>query len=115
MNDLTGIAKFVAGDFRYGLTVLSVFVLGLLLLFVPELPPFARQFVLPGLVVYTIGSALISHVQILLTVSANTKAQAENQTPRGISEGYLTAIIVAHVLWFLLFLGFLIWRACVSE
>ncbi|MDQ7049945.1 MAG: hypothetical protein Q9M92_10565 [Enterobacterales bacterium] len=104
MSDFSEIAKFVAADFRYGITVLSSFILGLLLLFLPELGQFTKQIVVPALVVYTIGSALIGHIQILLTVSANTKAKAGEE--RGIREGHLNWIIWSHISWLLMYIGF---------
>jgi hypothetical protein len=113
MTGFSEIAKFAAADFRYHLTVLSGFVLGFLLLFIKELPTYVRDFILPALVVYTIGTALIGYIQILLTASANTKAQADDQKPRGIKESHLKAVIWTQVVWFLVFVGFLIWRAIV--
>lgn len=111
MADFSDIAKFAAADIRQGVTVLSAFVLGLLLLFLPELSPFARKIVVPALAVYTIGSALIGHVQIILTVSTNTKAKADGQPIRGIDEKHLRLIMLTHGIWFLLLLVFLGWRA----
>ena len=40
MPNFTEITKFAAADFRYHLTVLSGFVVGFLLLFVKDLPPY---------------------------------------------------------------------------
>jgi NADH:ubiquinone oxidoreductase subunit 6 (subunit J) len=113
MASFTEIAKFAAADFRYHLTVLSGLVVGFLLLFVNDLPPYLREVVLPALVVYTIGTALIGYIQVLLTASANTKAQAEGNKPRGIKERHLCIVIFSHLLWFITFLSFLVWSAVV--
>lgn len=115
MSDISDIAKFVAADFRYGITMVSGFVLGLLLLFLKELKgccPFVLTYVIPALVVYTIGTAVIGHIQILLTASTNTKRQASGLPARGIWERGLCVVLIAHVIWFLLFFGFVIGRAC---
>lgn len=113
MTNVTDIARFAAADFRYHLTVLSGLVLGFLLLFINDLPSFLREIVLPALVVYTVGTALIGYVQILLTVSENTKAQADGEPARGIREVQLKRVIWAQLLWFGAFVGFLIYRAVV--
>ena len=114
MSNISDIAKFAAGDSRYGITVLSGFVLGLLLLFLKELKEisaFVPLYVIPGLIIFTIGTAIIGHIQILLTVSANTKAVAADKQPSGIKESHLTRILWAHAIWFILFLCYLAWRA----
>jgi len=111
MPDLSEIAKFVPGDFRYGITLLSAFVLGILLLFLPELSQFTKTTVIPSLAIYTIGNALIGHIQILLTASANTKERASGGTPRGINESHLKKIIITYIIWLLLYMSYLAWRA----
>ena len=114
MSDISEIAKFVAGDVRYGITIISAFVLGLILLFLKELKefcPFVPECIVPALIVYTIGTAIIGHIQILITVSTNTKAQAAGKRQRGIHERHLCIVLCAHGIWFGLFLAFIIWRA----
>lgn len=96
--------SFVGKYFQYGITLVSAFILGLLLLFFKELTNFFQDILIPSLVVYTIGSGLIACIQILLTVSANTKAMAKKETPSGIKEGNLTIIIITHIVWFALFI-----------
>jgi hypothetical protein len=115
MSGLPDIGKFAAADFRYHLTVLSGFVLGLLLLFINHLPGLVREVMLPALAVYTIGTALIGYVQTLLTVSANTKAQAAGKTPEGIGKRHLWILIGVHVVWFVLLIVFLVLRGVAQE
>ncbi len=111
MSNITDIAKFAAADFRYGITVFSVFLLGMLLLFFKDLSPFLRDIAVPALLVFTLGSALIAHVQLLLTSSENTKNIADGNNARGIKESHLRTIIIAHSIWVLCFALFLGWKA----
>ena len=106
MSAATDIAKFAAADIRNGITVITAFVLGLLLLFFNDLTLFCRQTIVPALVIYTIGTALLGHIQILVTCSTNAKARADENAPRGINENHLRWIIALHVLWFLAFACF---------
>lgn len=94
----------------YGLTIAGAVLVGLLLLFLPELPSFLRRALLPALVIYTMGTALLAHIQVAVTASRNTKRAARGETPEGIKSSHLTAILVVQVLWFLAFAGILAWR-----
>jgi len=114
MTSTSDIAKFVAADVRYGITVMSAFILGFILLFLKELTPYCREVLVPALAVYTVGTALIGHIQILVTVSTNTKSRVDGGVARGINERHLRLIIMAHILWFAGLIGFLMWRAVLS-
>lgn len=70
-----------------------------------------REIFIPSLAVYTLGTGLIAGIQILLTVSANTKALADKKTPRGISERNLKGIIIAHICLFVSFIAYNIFRS----
>lgn len=87
-------------DFRYGLTVISSLVLGLLLLFFNDLPENIQHYLIPSLAIFTVGTGLIAKIQLLLTASENTKRWADNKKPRGIKEGHLCWIIVSYIVWF---------------
>lgn len=110
MSDQLDVFKELVSDFRYGITVVGVFILGLLLLFFEDLTPTMQDILIPSLVVYTLGTGVITCIQMLVTASANTKARAKSETPRGVPEGWLSAIVVLHVLWFVLLIGYNVWR-----
>ncbi len=111
MSMIGDIAKFAAADVRYGVTIISTLVLGILVLLFKDLTPFIQNTVLPAIIVYTLGTAVIGHLQILITVSTNTKANANGEKARGIKESHLRFIMVAHVIWFILLILFIGIRA----
>lgn len=111
MDNLPEFFQGVIKDFRYGITLVSAFVLGLLLLFYREFSVFMQEIFIPSLAVYTLGTGLIAGIQILLTVSANTKAMADEKKPRGISENNLKGIIIVHICLFVLFIVYNIFRS----
>lgn len=82
-------AKEILKDFRYGVTAVSVLVLGLLLLFLDKLPSAWHSTLVASLTLYSIGTGLLACIQALLTYSANTKAQAEDVEKSGIPENQL--------------------------
>ncbi len=104
------IAKFVAADIRYGITIVSTFLLGLALLFFKDFPDYYRSSLIPGLIVYTIGTGLLAHIQVVITASTNTKAKADGGAVRGINEASLRNINICHVVWFVAFIGYLVYR-----
>ncbi len=94
----------------YGITLVSAFVLGLLLLFHSELPQFMKEVFIPSLAVYVLGTGLLTGIDIRLTVSANTKAIVAKQDPKGIPPLALIIITIAHVLLFIGFIAYNIYR-----
>jgi len=112
MSAIGEVAKFAAADVRYGVTIITALVLSVFVLLFKDLTDFMQHVFVPALAVYTVGSAVIGHFQILVTFSTNTKAAAGGDRPRGIKESHLLAILIAHALWFIAFGVFVGVRAC---
>lgn len=136
MEDLLDSARLRINDFRYGFTIVGLLTLGLLLLVFGDLSPALQNHLVPSVAVYTIGTGVIAGIQTLVTTSANTKALAkaklreqrgeegagtdgtdqiqpplEETVPCGIPEPWLHAILILHSTWFLLLVGYNIWKA----
>jgi hypothetical protein len=111
MNDELDFFTKVARDFRYGITLVATFILGLFLLFYEDLVPAIQDTFVPSLAIYVLGTGVITGVQTLVTASANTKARADGKEPRGIPERWLKAIIALHLFWFVLLIAYNVVRA----
>ena len=96
-------------DFRFGITLASSLVLGILMLFYRDGTYYMKEVLIPSLAIYALGTGLIGGLQIIITVFQNTKAEAkEKGSSKGISLFWLIVIITLHELWFI---GFFIFNA----
>ena len=136
MNRILDDASLLVRDFRYGFTVVGLLTFGLLLLVFEDLTPALQNYLVPSVAVYTIGTGVIAGIQLLVTASANTKADAnekirkkrqedglpadehgpiepsiEATIPRGIPEKWLYTVLGLHAVWFVLLILYNLWKA----
>jgi len=106
MNEPALIKKLRKND-RYFISLLSVFILGLLLLFYRDLDDWMRHFFVPAFTIYIIGTALIAQIQNMLGNRVKLRCKANNNKFVGIEQWKFSIIITAHIGWFFLFLWYL--------
>lgn len=90
--------KLLPLDSRHLPAYFSLVVLGMLLLVFRDLSDDFRHYITPSLLVFCLGSSLISHIHVTLGNRAGKGVK--------IKPWIYTAIIVAHVIWFGLFVGY---------
>ncbi len=84
-------------DVRYLPTFVSLLALGIVLLVYRDLGGLTRQYFVPSLAVYTLGSGIIASAHATASVRAK-------QVNSRLKNGWVVLVYVAHVIW----LGFLI-------
>ncbi|ARP40025.1 hypothetical protein K08M4_33480 [Vibrio syngnathi] len=85
----------------YSVAIINLLVLGLIMLFYKELADNTKSYLVPALLVYTIGNALIGHIQ-----GSYFRA---NGMKKGFSEP-LWFYYFLYCIWFALFLAYLLYR-----
>ncbi len=85
-------------DVRYLPTFVSLLVLGIVLLVYRDLEGLTRQYFVPSLAVYTLGSGIIASAHATAFARANQRDQA-------LSTWSVRLVYGVHVFW----LGLLIW------
>lgn len=86
----------------YSLSILSLLVLGILMLFFKELPDIIKERMIPALVIYTIGTGLIGYFQ-----GAYFRAKSNKSS---FKEPFWIYFIL-NVIWFGMFIIYLIMRS----
>jgi hypothetical protein len=87
---------------------LAMFAAGLLLLFLGELPEGVRRYFIPSLIMYAIGSGLISYIHAFLFSRISVKAKSEERSI--LPDSTIITIFAAQVVWFAAFIGYNFWR-----
>ena len=85
----------------YSVAIINLLVFGLLMLFYKELAEDAKSFLVPALLVYTLGNALIGYIQ-----GSYYRAKGKRT---GFNE-LLWFYYVLYCIWFFLFLSYLFYR-----
>ncbi len=83
----------------YSITIIGILIIGILMLFYKDLTSSFKETILPGIVIYTMGTAIIGYIQ-----GSNFRANF-------ISDNYkerLWTYYVSHLIWFLLLIIYLI-------
>lgn len=101
-----GALRYISSDTRFFPTLVGVFLLGVLLLFYGTLNPKMQEVLIPSLVVYTMGSALIAYVQTVLFVRVNLPYEHKGPERQPIPLNAFIFIIVLHFVWFVIFLSY---------
>jgi hypothetical protein len=94
----------LAQDSRYLPSVLGFFATLVLLLFVDKIPEALAQWLLPSLIVYSIGAGILSFIQAMLGVRNRVNERAEVGLPDRIPAPAFWILMVAHIIWFFLFI-----------
>jgi hypothetical protein len=107
----------VAKDARYFPTLVGMFVLGLLLLFLKDLNDPIKQYLVPSLVIYVLGTSFLGYWQSMLAWREELKHEgAKEGTLEGPFIGTrpktFTAIKILHVLWLLMLIAYNVYRRC---
>ncbi|MCC5849026.1 MAG: hypothetical protein JJU29_13145 [Verrucomicrobia bacterium] len=97
----------LAQDSRYLPSVLGFFAVLILLLFVDKIPDNLSQWLLPALIVYSIGAGILSFIQAMLGVRSRDEEKIQKRLPDWIPEPAFWILIVAHILWFFVFICYI--------
>ena len=82
MSNFTTLAKDAAQDMRYFPVLISALILGLLLLFFKELTEPMRQYLIPSMAIYTLGSAFLAYAQSMFALRRKLKLEAEEKSKK---------------------------------
>ena len=82
----------------HSLSIISLLVLGILMLFFKELPDLIRERMIPALIIYILGTGLIGYFQ---GACNRSKFYEKGKEP-------LWIYFVLHFVWFVMFVGYLI-------
>lgn len=85
----------------YSVAIINLLVLGLVMLFYKELTENIKSFLVPSLLVYTIGNALIGHIQ------------GSFFRAKFMEEGFVEPLwfyYLLYIIWFILLLAYLFYR-----
>ena len=94
----------LAQDSRYLPSVLGFLSALILLLFVDKIPTNLSQWLLPSLIVYSIGAGILSFIQAMLGVRSRDEEKIQKGLPNKIPGLAFWILIGAHVLWFAAFI-----------
>jgi hypothetical protein len=113
MSEASKSIENVAKDARYFPTLVGIFVLGLLLLFLKELSDPMRQYLLPSLVIYVLGTSFLGYWQSMLAWREELKNKdAEEGAFIGTRPRTFAAIVILHVLWLFMLIAYNVYRQC---
>ena len=99
MAEFTVFTKNVAQDTRYFPTLIGALLIGLLLLFFKELSDPIKQYFVPSLVIYVIGTSFIAYLQSMLALRKQLEDEKAGKTFTGNHPAVFWAIVGLHVLW----------------
>lgn len=88
----------------YSVAIINILVLGILMLFYKELTPISKQYLIPSLVIYTIGNALIGHIQG--SYFRNSVSKKDSEEPLFLYYGL-------YAVWFFMLIGYLFYRSVI--
>jgi hypothetical protein len=107
MSERTSVVENVAKDARYFPSLVGVFVLGLLLLFLKELSDSTKQYLVPSLVIYVLGTSFLGYWQSMLAWREELKKES---TYIGTRPKTFATIVVLHVFWLCLLIAYNFYR-----
>jgi len=87
---------------RYAPTWFSAFLFLLCLLFIGELPTNAKAYMVPSLLVYSLGTVILGSLHRLLGLHYVSPQDPNNEKP--IPCGWKIFLLIAHVAWFAAFI-----------
>ena len=93
---------------RFAPALFATFMFGLLLLFVKELDQVVRSFLLPSLLIYAQGAALLGTLHRLLGIHYFDGSTQNNEQP--IPKKWKWTLLLLHVIWFVAFIGYNYYR-----
>ncbi len=96
--------QILAQDSRYFPSLLGFFSALILLLFVDKIPTNLSQWLLPSLIVYSIGAGIFSFIHVMLWVRSRDEVKIQKGLPHKIPELAFWILMGLHVLWFVAFI-----------
>jgi hypothetical protein len=87
---------------RFGPALVAAFLAGLMMLFLDELCLETRKFLVPSLVVYALGAALLGSTHRLVGIHYRDEEKHGKNTEKAIPRGWKRALLGFHVGWFAL-------------
>jgi hypothetical protein len=103
-----GIWKALFGMPRFAPAWFAAFLGGLLLLFINELPPKCATYMVPSLVVYSLGAAILGTIHRLLGITYASNAARNNESP--IPLRWRIVIFALHSICFIGLVVYNAWR-----
>lgn len=97
-SDSQGIFQAMFGMPRYAPAWFSAFLFGILLLFLNELPPNMKKYMIPSLVIYSLGATILGTFHRLLGLHYVSERGGNNEKPIPIQ--WKATLFVAHIIWF---------------
>jgi len=94
----------LAQDSRYLPSVLGFFGALILLLFVDKIPTQLSQWLLPALIVYSIGAGILSYIQAMIGVRSRSPEHISSGLPDRIPDRSFCILMTSHVIWFITFI-----------
>ncbi|MCF7809328.1 MAG: hypothetical protein K9N22_09610 [Candidatus Marinimicrobia bacterium] len=85
----------------YSITIINLLVLGILMLFMKELPASWKSYLLPALMIHTLGTGLIGYCQGAMFRSKGMKDDYKDPVP---------IFIIAYAVWFILLIAYFVFR-----
>ena len=100
MSSIPDFTSSIARDTRYFPALVGALILLGALLFSDKLTQPLKDWFVPSLAVYVLGASLIGYVQTMLFIRRQTQ----------LPTCWFAAIVVSHVLWLGLFIGYNLYR-----
>jgi len=102
---------------RFGPAWFSAFLLGLSLLFIDKLPSLVQEFMIPSLLVYSLGAGFLGSFHRMLAIdhmeytikkddSGKEYPVAEKNDEQTIPLIWKVSLLIVHILWLGLFVGY---------
>ncbi len=93
---------------RFGPALFGAFLLGLMLLFINELPQNCRTYMVPSLAMYALGAAFLGTIHRLLGFHYVSDKYPNNEKP--IPVIWRIVVYLIHLLWFGALVAYNFWR-----
>ncbi len=94
---------------RFGPALFATLLAGIMMLFLNELEKNIRQFMIPSLVIYALGAALLGSIHRLL--GSHYYVEDDRNTEKSIPWGWRVGLLVVHLIWF----GVLVFYNCLRD
>jgi hypothetical protein len=107
-NGGNGVITAMFGMPRFAPAWFSAFLLGLMLLFVQQLPQNIRDYTIPSLLLYSLGAAILGSLHRLLAVNYAPEDGSNNEKP--IPGGWKVVLLIVHTFWFAALVGYNMYR-----
>ena len=93
---------------RFGPALFATFIAGILLLFLKDLGENIKLFLIPSLIVYSLGASFLGSFHRMLGFHYVTKEDRNNENP--IPTCWKIAILSVHIIWFASFVLYNFYR-----